>query len=185
MAGLPDDHGGALVSDGNGVGKRPGSGGRGPSGDHQVGDGGTEGPLDCYGHLSWGADRLRWAGSYVLATQGNFMRKLAVLRASDMRVMQQSDFGNQGALVFANPTTAAALLYHPKRGVWEWLNLADHRFIDVLDRDAAIIGTFIDQKTFEGQKVLSLISGHVPTKGEVHAEGAIRALRRLVPREQF
>ena len=170
MAGLPDNNGGAIVSDGNGVGKRPSgsrTGGRGPGGDHQVGSGETPSPLDCYGNLSWTSDRLRWAGAYVLATQGNYMRKLAVLRASDMRVLLQRDFGNQGALVFDHPTTEAILLYHSKRGTWEWLDLASDTLVGPLDRDSRTVFPFIDQKTFQGQQVMSLIQGHVPTTGEV------------------
>jgi hypothetical protein len=173
-AGVPDDHGSTMVGGNGGVSKRPqvesgGNpyGGRGPSGNHQVGGGVTQGPMDCYGHLAWQVDRLRWAGSFVLATQGNYMRRMAVLQSSDMRVVQQRDFGNQGALVFANPTTEAALLYHPKRGVWEWIDLVDDRYISALDRKPHLIDPFSDQKTFTGQQTYSLIKDHVPTMGEV------------------
>lgn len=60
-AALPDDRGGAIVSDGGRVGRRPSNGD-------------DDSPLmrDCWGRLFWVADRLKWAGAHhVLATKGN------------------------------------------------------------------------------------------------------------------
>jgi hypothetical protein len=156
------------VSDGNGVGKRP-PGESGPGRPHGVGSVETPGALDrdCYGHLSWVADRVRWAGAYVVATQGNFMRHMAVLRASDMRVLFERDFGNSGALVISDPQVPAVVVYNPRRAAWEWVNLTDRSLLDPLDLDPPIIFPVHDSKTFEGQRVLSLIHDHVPLAGEV------------------
>ncbi len=156
-AAIPDDRGGAIVSNGGRVGRRPGT-----SDD-------DDSPLtrDCWGNLLWVADRIKWVNSqYLLATSGNYMRRMAVLAAKDLQVLQEREFGHDGALVFSAPDSDGIVVYHPAIGRFEWVKVADDQYSGAI----GIIPAFIvpaEEKTFVGQHTLSLLSGHVRTKGEI------------------
>ena len=156
-AAVPDDHGGTIVTDGGRIGRRPLPGTR------------ESDPLskDCWSDLFWTVDGLRWAGQYVVATQGNYTRRMAVLSGDDLRVVRERDFGNQGALVFSAPDTPDLIVFHRRRGAFELMGPVAS-VIDELDK-GPIFFRPPEGKTFIGQKTMSLISEHAPTVGDIQA----------------
>lgn len=154
-AAVPDDHGGAIVADGGRVAKRPRPGQR------------ERDPLaaDCWSDLFWKVDRLRWAGSYVLATQGNFMHRMALISANDLAVVREKDFGSQGALVWSTNDSDTVVIFHPKRGTFELLEPRSP-VANPLEIGPSLLAK--EEKVFVGQKTMSLMSQHVPTKGDIN-----------------
>lgn len=156
-AAVPDDRGGAVVGNGGRIDRRPPPGTR------------EDDPLDsdCWGRLAWTADRLRWAGGYIVATQSNFMRKLAILDAADMRIVRERDFGRQGALVFASSDSEMVVVFRPGRGSFELVEPEDRRFVDKLDR-GPIFELQPEEKTFVGSQLMSLSPDNIPGLGDIN-----------------
>lgn len=94
------------------------------------------------------------------------MRRMAILDADDFRVLHEREFGNAGALVFAAPDSDAVVVYHPRRGLFEWVEVVDEKYISPLDGISTLI-VAAEEKTFVGQRTLSLLLGHIPTTGEI------------------
>jgi hypothetical protein len=155
-ASVPDDHGGSVVVDGGRIDRKPSPGTR------------ERDPLgsDCWGNLAFSADRLRWAGSYIVATKDNYMRQMAIVFPDDLTVVRERNFGSQGALVFTAPDSPDIVIFHPRRGLYELAEPVSS-IIDALDKGPAF-SPKRDEKTFVGQKTLSLIPEHIPTKGGIN-----------------
>lgn len=156
-AAVPDDRGGAIVADGGRIERRPPLTSR------------DEDPLgkDCWGNLFWKPDRLRWAGAYILATQGNFMRRFALLSPDDLGVVRERSFGRRGALVFATAESDGVIAYHPTRRVFELIEAAiGDSFLDPLDK--APITLPAAEKIFIGQRTLSLSPESAPSLGDLN-----------------
>jgi len=158
-AGVPDDHGGGIVSDGDRVHHRPPPTLPGTRDDDPLGE-------DCWGTLFWTPDRLRWAGRYVVAMQGNFMLRMAVLASGNLSVVRERHFGRQGALVFTGSDSDALVVFHPKQRKFEWLDPIASVF-DPLDKDV-IVALAPREKVFVGQQTLSLSAEAVPSMGDVN-----------------
>jgi len=156
-AAVPDDRGGAVVVDGGRVGRRPAQGTR------------SDDPLgkDCWADLAWVADRVRWAGRYIVATQGNFVHRLAIISSTDFSVVRDRDFGRAGALVFSGSDSDAVVVYHPHRHAFELVEPQDDLFVGALEIGPEMLRP-PDEKTFVGQKTLSLSPEAIPHHGDIH-----------------
>lgn len=105
QSGVPTPDGGRIVGNGGGVTRHP------PGGAPWQ-------PIDpCRSHLFFEVQSLRFAGHQYLVAQDREARNVAVLAASDLRVLHQ-DHHRQGALLLSHPARPLMLTFDFARQLW-------------------------------------------------------------------